>query len=84
MKALGDNVILKEEITEEKSASGIILDTVHKDLPQTGTVISTGPKVQEVKEGDKVVFRKYAPDILKENKEEYLVVRESDIMAVLE
>lgn len=83
MKALGDNVILKEETKEEVSASGIILDGVSKERPEIGIVLSVGSKVHDVKEGDKVVFRKYAPDNLKIDGEEYLVVREEDIMAVV-
>jgi len=78
---------------EEKTASGIILpDTVDKERPEQGEVIAVGPGkyseagmrvAMDIKVGDTVVFKKYAPDEVKIGDEEYLVVAESDIMAVI-
>ena len=94
LRPLGDRVIVKPVTKEETTNSGIILpDTVDKERPEQGEVIAVGPgKVLEngsrasmnVKVGDKVVFKKYSPDEVKIETVEYLVISESDIMAVVE
>lgn len=94
LRPLGDRVIVKPVAKEEMTKTGIILpDTVDKERPEQGEVISIGPgKVLEngqrapmnVKVGDKVVFKKYSPDEVKIETVEYLVILESDIMAVIE
>lgn len=94
LRPLGDRVIVKALGKEEKTQSGIILpDTVDKERPEQGTVVAVGPgklldqgtrAPMSVILGDKVVFKKYAPDEVKMDGEEYLVVAEGDIMAVIE
>jgi chaperonin GroES len=94
LRPIGDRLIVKAASKEEVTASGIILpDTVDKERPEQGEVIAAGPgKVLEngsvapmhVKVGDKVVFKKYSPDEVKVNDEEYLVIAESDVLAVIE
>ena len=94
LRPLGDRVIVKASSKEEMTKSGIILpDTVDKERPEQGTVMAIGPgKVLDngmrapmnVKVGDKVVFKKYSPDEVKLDNEEYLVLAESDIMAIVE
>lgn len=94
LRPLNDRLIVKAASKEEKTASGIILpDTVDKERPEQGEVITIGPgklldngsrQAMGVKVGDKVVFKKYAPDEVKVDGEEYLVLSEADIMAVVE
>ncbi|MDO8617784.1 MAG: co-chaperone GroES [Candidatus Uhrbacteria bacterium] len=94
LRPLGDRVIIKALSKEEKSKGGIILpDTVDKERPEQGEIIAVGPgKLLEngsrapmnVKVGDKVVFKKYSPDEVKVDEIEYLVLSESDVMAVIE
>lgn len=93
LRPLGDRVIVRASTKEEKTASGIILpDTVDKERPEQGEVIAVGPGrmesgervPMEVNVGDIVVFKKYAPDEVKIGDEEFLVLSESDIMAVTE
>lgn len=94
IKPLGNNVVLKPWSAEETTASGIFLpDTADKEKPEKGEVLAVGPgKTGEngkivpmsVKVGDKVMFKKYSPDEIKIDNEEYLLVSESDILAVLE
>ena len=94
LRPLGDRVIVKAMSKEEKSKGGIILpDTVDKERPEQGEVSAVGPgKLLEngshapmnVKVGDKVVFKKYSPDEVKIDGIEYLVLSESDVMAVVE
>ncbi len=88
---LGDKVVLKRQEAESKTAGGIVLPDSAKDKPQKGEVIAVGDgHVRRdgaripltVKEGDKVIFSSYAGDEIKVGDEEYLLLRESDILAV--
>lgn len=93
LKPLSDRLVVKPLSKEEVTASGIILpDTVEKERPEQGEVIAAGPgrllengsvAPMHVKVGDKVVFKKYSPDEVKIDKEEYLVISESDVLAVI-
>lgn len=94
IKPLHSNVIVKPITAEEITKSGIVLpDTIDKDKPEQGEVIAVGPgKILEngerasmsVAVGQKVLFKKYSPDEIKVEGKEYLVISESDIIAVLE
>ena len=87
---LGDGVLLKPMEKEEVTASGLVLPDTAKEKPQEGEVIAVGPGrlgedgnrvAMEVAKGDVVLYRKYSGTEIKEGDEEYLIVRESDIVA---
>ena len=92
IKPLADRVLLKMEEEEEKTKSGIILSTGSKEKPQTAKVIEVGPgekindKVEEmyVKKGDRVIINTYSGADVKYEGEEYKIVRQSDILAIIE
>ena len=92
IKPLADRVLLKMEEEEEKTKSGIILSTGSKEKPQTAKVIEVGPgekindKVEEmyVKKGDRVIINTYSGSDVKYECEEYKIVRQSDILAIIE
>ena len=92
IRPLGDRVVLKRLEAEETTKSGIVLTGASKEKPQEAEVIAVGPggfvdgnKVEmEVKVGDKVLFSKYAGTEVKHDGEEVIVVRQSDILAVVE
>lgn len=94
LKPLNDHVIVKAIKEDEKTKAGIVLpETVEKEKPEKGEVIAVGPgKLLEngqrhplsVKVGDKVIFKKYSPDEIKVDEEEYLILSEEDILAVFE
>lgn len=92
LKPLNDRVILKQVEAEETTKGGIILTTQSKEKPQEAQVIAVGPgavvdgKVMPmtVKVGDKVVYSKYSGMEVKYQGEEYIVVKESDILAIVE
>lgn len=93
LRPLGDRIVVKPLPQEEVTKSGIILHTSDKERPERGEVIATGPgrlldngsfAPVGVKVGDQIVFKKYSPDEVKIDTEEYLIVAESDIMAVIE
>ena len=88
---LGDRVVLKQLEAEETTKSGIVLPGQSKEKPQQAEVIAVGPGglvdgkevKMEVKVGDKVIFSKYAGTEVKLDKDELIVVRQNDILAVI-
>ncbi len=91
LRPLGDRVVVKVLEAEEKTAGGIILPDTAKDKPQegeiiavgTGRVLDNGTRVEpEVKVGDRVIFSKYGGTEVKVADTEYLIIRESDLLAV--
>lgn len=92
LKPLGDRVVIEPIAKEETTASGIVLPDTAKEKPQEGRVIAVGSGrvadngeriALEVKEGDKVIFSKYAGTEVKVDNKEVLVLRESDILAII-
>ncbi|HAI85535.1 MAG TPA: co-chaperone GroES [Firmicutes bacterium] len=92
LRPCGDRVLVKPNVEEEKTAGGIVLPDTAKERPQWGEVVAIGAGKwdesgknripMEVKVGDKVVFAKYGGTEVKVDGEEYLILRESDILAV--
>jgi chaperonin GroES len=92
IKPLGDRVIIELVASEEKTASGIVLPDTAKEKPQEGKVVSVGTGrvldngervALEVAVGDRIIFSKYAGTEVKYEGTEYLILRESDILAVI-
>ena len=91
LKPLADRVVLKMVETEETTKSGIILTAAAKEKPQVAEVIAVGPGgmvdgkevAMTVKVGDKVLYGKYSGTEVTVDGKEYLIVRESDIFAIL-
>lgn len=89
---LADRVVLKQSTPEEKTKSGIILTSTSQEKPQQAEVIAVGPGgvvdgkevVMNVKPGDMVIFSKYAGNEIKLDDEEYIIVKQSDILAIVE
>lgn len=90
LRPLGDRVILQYQETEEKTQSGIILPGSAKEKPQEAVVVAVGDgtgcggKKMQVKEGDRVIFSKYAGTEVKVDEEEYTIVFQKDIIAIVE
>ena len=89
---LSDRVVLKQLEAEETTKSGIILTSAAQEKPQDAEVVAVGPggvvdgkevKMQ-VKEGQKVIYSKYAGTEVKLEDEEYIIVKQSDILAIIE
>jgi chaperonin GroES len=92
LKPLGDRVVVQPKSREETTRSGIVLPDTASEKPQEGKVLSVGPgrvldngkRVDmEVKAGDSVLFAKYAGTEVKLDGEDYLVIRESDLLAIM-
>ncbi|KAB3532451.1 co-chaperone GroES [Alkaliphilus pronyensis] len=92
IKPLGDRVVIKRLEAEEKTKSGIVLPGSAKEQPQMAEVMAVGPGgmiegkevVMEVKVGDKVIFSKYAGTEVKYDNVEYTILRQNDILAIVE
>ncbi len=87
IKPLADRVVIKPSEAEEKTAGGIIIPDTAKEKPQKGTVVAVGPgKNNEpltVKEGDVVLYGKYAGTEITIDGGDYLIMRESDLVAII-
>lgn len=92
LRPLGDKVVLKSLKAEETTKSGIVLPGQAQEKPQQAEVVAVGPGgmidgkeiVMQVKPGDKVIYSKYAGTEVKLGNDEYVVVKQSDIVAVVE
>lgn len=91
LKPLADRVIIKALPMEEKTKSGIIMPDTAKEKPQEGEIVAVGPGRMEkgerigldVKVGDRVIYSKYAGTEIKSDGEEYLILKEIDILAII-
>jgi chaperonin GroES len=93
LRPLGDRVVVKPTPREEVTKSGIVLPDTAKEKPQEGTVIAVGPGAllddgsrgsMDVKEGDKVLYAKYAGTEFKVDEDELLIVKQNDVLAIVE
>lgn len=90
LKPLGNRVVLQYQKTEETTQSGIILPDSAKEKPQDAVVIAVGDgkgekgSEMQVKVGDKVIYSKYAGTEIKLDEEEYIIVDQNEIMAIVE
>ena len=83
IKPLGDRVVAIKEAAATKTASGILLGDSNAEKSNVATVESVGPDVKNVKKGDKIIFREYSATEIKLNSDEYLIIKEEDILATL-
>ncbi len=90
LKPLGDRLIVEVLEEEETTSSGIVLPDTAKEKPQRGSVLAVGPGARDedgkhvpmdVEEGDEIVFSKYGGTEIKIGADEYLILRESDVLA---
>ena len=92
IKPLADNVVIKATEAEETTKSGIVLTSAAKEKPQVAVVVAVGPGgtvdgkevKMSVKEGDKVIAAKYSGTDIKIDSEEYTILHQSDILAIVE
>ena len=94
LKPLGNHIIVKAQEEDTATKSGIVLpDTADKERPEKGEIVAVGPgrvldngqtEPMSVKVGDVVLFKKYSPDEIKVDSQDYLVLNESDVIAIIE
>ncbi|MEM1125419.1 MAG: co-chaperone GroES [Bacteroidota bacterium] len=91
IKPLGDRVVVRPQAAEEKTASGLFIPDTAKEKPQRGTIVAVGPGRVEngtkidmsVKEGDQVLYGKYAGTEIQLGDDDVLIMRESDILGIV-
>ncbi len=93
LEPMGDKVVVEREVLSDVTAGGIVLPDSAKDKPSRGTIVAVGPgKVLDdgsrgelqVKVGDRVLFTSYAPETIEFDDQEWLLMSESDLLAVIE
>ncbi len=93
LKPLGDRVVVEPSEQEEMTASGLVLPETAKEKPQKGTIVAAGPGARDddgkrtaldVSEGDVVLFAKYAGTEFKIDSKKLLILKESDLLAIVE
>lgn len=87
VKPLSDRVLIEPKPAEEKTAGGLYIPDTAKEKPLEGTVVAVGPGTSEVKmevkNGDKVLYGKYAGTEITIDGKEYLIMRQSDVLAII-
>ena len=83
IKPLADRIVAVREKTEAKTVSGLYLPDGAREKPAYATVKAVGPKVKDIKTGDKVVYKEYSTTELKINDIEYVIVKEEDVLATV-
>ncbi len=83
IQPLADYVVAQQEAAEAKTASGIYLPEAATEKPKTAKVIAVGKKVEAVKVGDKILYKSYSTTDVKIEGQEYILVKEEDILATV-
>lgn len=80
---LGDNIVAQTEEATSKTASGLYIPDSATEKPKIAKVVATGKQVKEVKVGDRIVYKSYSTTDVKVGSEEYIIVKEEDVLATV-
>lgn len=83
LKPLGDYVVAVGEEAETKTASGLYLPDKAQEKPKTAKVVAVGPAAKQIKVGDRIVYKSYSTTDVKVGSDEYILVKEEDILATV-
>ena len=83
LQPLGDYVVAVGEEAQTKTASGLYLPDKAQEKPKTAKVVAVGPNAKQIKSGDRIVYKSYSTTEVKVGKDEYILVREEDILATV-
>lgn len=83
LKPLGDYIVAVGEAAEAKTASGLYLPENAQEKPKTAKVVAVGPNAKQVKVGDRIVYKSYSTTDVKVGKEDYILVKEEDVLATV-
>jgi chaperonin GroES len=84
LKPLGDYVVAQSEEAETKTASGLYLPEKAAEKPKTAKIVAVGKDAKQVKVGDRIVYKSYSTTDVKVGREEYILVKEEDILATVQ
>ena len=83
IKPLADYVVAQAEKAETKTASGLYLPDKAQEKPKTAKVVAVGKDAKQIKEGDRILYKSYSTTEVKHNGEDYILVKEEDILATV-
>lgn len=83
LKPLGDYVVAVGEEAESKTASGLYLPEKAQEKPKTAKVVAVGPNAQQIKVGDRIIYKSYSNTDVRVGREDYILVKEEDILATV-
>ena len=83
LQPLSDYVVAVSEEAETKTASGLYIPSEAQEKPKTAKVVAVGPNVKQVKTGDRIVYKSYSTTDVKVGKDEYILVKEEDVLATV-
>ena len=83
LQPLADYLVAVTEEAPSKTASGLYLPTTSQEKPKVAKVVATGPAVKEIKTGDKIIYKSYSQTEVKVGTDEYLLVKEEDVLATV-
>lgn len=83
IQPLADYVVARQEEAESKTASGLYLPDKAQEKPKVAKVVAVGKKVQEIKTGDRIVYKTYSTTEVKVGADEYMLIKEEDILATV-
>jgi chaperonin GroES len=83
IQPLADYVVAQAEEAESKTASGLYLPDNAKEKPKTAKVVAVGPLAKQVKVGDRIIYKSYSTTDVKVGRDEYMLVKEEDILATV-
>lgn len=83
LRPLGDYIVAVSEEAETKTASGLYLPDKAQEKPKTAKVVAVGPEAKQVKVGDRIVYKSYSNTDVKVGKDEYILVKEEDVLATV-
>lgn len=83
IQPLADYVVAQAEEAESKTASGLYLPDNAKEKPKTAKVVAVGPQAKQVKVGDRIIYKSYSTTDVKVGRDEYMLVKEEDILATV-
>jgi chaperonin GroES len=80
---LADYIVAQGDAANERTASGLYLPSNAQEKPKTATVVAIGPGVQAIKKGDRIIYKSFSMTEVKVEKEEYILVKEEDVLATV-
>ena len=83
LQPLGDYIVAQGEEAETKTASGLYIPEGAQEKPKTAKVVAVGPLAQQVKAGDRIVYKSYSTTDVKVGRDEYILVKEEDVLATV-
>ena len=83
LNPLADNIVAMAEEAETKTASGLYLPETAKEKPKTAKVVAVGPHVKQLKVGDRIIYKSYSTTEVKMGKDEYIIIKEEDVLATV-